>query len=541
MKQTLEKYIRQDNVFRHVLMQLDGGIMKFWAEHPSRDFDVDLFDDYEKQIVKDYLQANNQNRAIRSLPTDKLKEISLDWYHQSKGTELKFLVALKPELIAIGEELYEQAFNYIEIYMADVYKESRRRKYKNGISPQDFYNEVIENYGPFGLSLDCLERVLQEYRGKAVHITVKHFFLKNIVHPGESPEWEEENNLQTEFNIRLFLKTYTADGGYKKLRQAVKEMIDNGTHKLTKEESREVCCNMAKDDMGKVNQFTRWVNNESYPVKLTKGRKPVLLITPEERHWLQNIMYENSPGATGPQKFTPMQSYFSNFIHILEEIGRIWAAQLLVHGIDMKELEKETGVIMSRLPDILYYVDRYVDDHRCDCCVYDWSEGKKLLAKVKHKIPYCPKEITWDDEKQCFKNAVLNVMSRKKEDGGYLFEKPTQWMAVYRFAIDRGIMYDMNDPNEPQDKSTPQYAVFEKFAQELQLNVNPPTRLPFTKNAIDCINSNKSYVRYNTNYPWSKDGITDTRSFTFYTEMEDIYMALQEEYDKLVSQAERSL
>ena len=102
--------------------------MKFWAEHPDKDFDVDLFEDYENQIVKDYLQANKQNRAVRSLPKDKLKNKSLDWYHQSKGSELKFIVALKSELNTIDSELYDQFLKEVEIYMVDAYKESRRRK-----------------------------------------------------------------------------------------------------------------------------------------------------------------------------------------------------------------------------------------------------------------------------------------------------------------------------------------------------------------------------------------------------------------------------
>ena len=163
------------------------------------------------------------------------------------------------------------------------------------------------------------------------------------------------------------------------------------------------------------------------------------------------------------------------------------------------------------------------------------EEGSSVVG-TKHSV----REITWEEEKQCFKNAVLNIMKNTKQNGDYLFEKKTQWIAVYRFAIDRGFMYDMDDPKEPEDKSAPQYAAFEKFTHELQLNVDPPTRIPFTKNAIDSI-SKKNYVRYNTRYPWSKDGITDTRSFTLYTEMEDVYLALQEEYDKLVSQVERSL
>ena len=536
MKMKLENYIREDKGFRQVLLNQKAGILKYWAEHPDSDFDTDLFDSYENEIVKTYLQANNQNRTIRSLPVDKIKEKSLDWYHQSKGSELRFLVAMKSELIARSEELYEQVFNYIDIYMTDAYKESRRRKYPEGIPPQDFYKEVIEKYGPFGLSLDCLEKVLQEYRGKDVHITVKHFFLANIVHSGESPEWEEVNNLQIDFDIRMFIDSYHADGGYRKLRQAVKEMINNSTKNLTEEESRTVCRNMAKDEIWKVNQFTRWVNNETYPMEKTEEGKLIPLISPEERHWLHNIMYENSPAATGAQRLTTMDRYFCSFIFILENIGKIWAAQLLVHGIDMKELEKETGVILSRNPAFLYYVDRFVDDQRGDCCVYDYAEAKNLLAKVRRTI--CLKDITWEEEKQCFKSAVLHVMEKKKHDGEYLFEKPTQWKAVYRFAVDIGIMYDVEDPKEPKDKSTPQYAVFEKLAKELQLDVNPPCRMPFTKNAINDI-TKEYYIRYNTPYPWSYEGITDARSLQLFTELDNVYQALQEKYNKLLSQVER--
>ena len=231
-----------------------------------------------------------------------------------------------------------------------------------------------------------------------------------------------------------------------------------------------------------------------------------------------------------------MDRYFCSFIFILENIGKIWAAQLLVHGIDMKELEKETGVILSRNPAFLYYVDRFVDDQRGDCCVYDYAEAKNLLAKVRRTI--CLKDITWEEEKQCFKSAVLHVMEKKKHDGEYLFEKPTQWKAVYRFAVDIGIMYDVEDPKEPKDKSTPQYAVFEKLAKELQLDVNPPCRMPFTKNAINDI-TKEYYIRYNTPYPWSYEGITDARSLQLFTELDDVYQALQEKYNKLLSQVER--
>lgn len=539
MNHTLEYYISKDESFRQILLCQDGGIMKYWAEHPDSDFDTDLFDGYEEQIVVLFRQTNKQNRAFRSLPADKLKEKSLDWYHQSKGSELKFFVAMKPALNAVNAEFSEQVFNYIENYMFDAYRERCRCKYPEGMPPQVFYNKVLENYGPFGLSLDCLESVLQEARGKVVHLTPKHVLLTHIVHSGESPEWKEVDSLQKEFDLKKFKEAY-ADGGYKKLRQAVKELISNCTQNLTDEETRLKCREIAKDEMRKVNPFTRWVNNESYPMEETKNGELVPLITSEERHWLRNIEYENSPGETGVRRLTTMDRYFCHFISVLDSIASIWAAQLLIRGIDLREIEKETGIVLSRQPDFFYYVDKFPDDRRGDCFVYDWAEAKRLLGIIKRKSPIRIKNITWDDEKECFKAAVLRVMEKKKNDGEYLFKKPTQWKAVYRFAIDRSIMYELNDPNIPEDTSAPQYAFFEKFAHELRLDDVAQIRIPFTKRAIDDINK-ENFARYNASRPWSKDGINDVRSYQIYNDLDDVYQFLEEEYDNRIRQAERSI
>lgn len=168
------------------------------------------------------------------------------------------------------------------------------------------------------------------------------------------------------------------------------------------------------------------------------------------------------------------------------------------------------------------------------------GKDENVLVKVEHNSTHC-KVLTWEEKKQCFKKAVLSVMEHKKHDGEYLFQKKSQWKAVYRFGVDIGIIYNVDNPNEPQDKSTPQYATFEKFAKELQLDENPPTRLPFTKSAINDI-TKPNYDRYNTPYPWSQDKIIDDpRSILLYTELENVYLELQEKYDNFVSQAEKSL
>lgn len=151
------------------------------------------------------------------------------------------------------------------------------------------------------------------------------------------------------------------------------------------------------------------------------------------------------------------------------------------------------------------------------------------------------RKVTWEGRKQFFKTAVLIVMEKKKADGNYLFENNSQWMAVYRFAVDLEIMYKTDDLRKPKDTSAPQYAAFANFAKELQLDENPPTRMPFTKNAIDSINSKPNYARFNTSHPWSHEGITDPRSLALFIELDNVYLALEEEYDNLISQAERGI
>ena len=210
---------------------------------------------------------------------------------------------------------------------------------------------------------------------------------------------------------------------------------------------------------------------------------------------------------------------------------------------DLEEFEVNT--ILDNLEKKGYIEVAWIEGHKPEA-VRLLDKGRVYLKQLEKGIDIAETkphfhEITWEEEKQCFKSAVLHVMKKERADGGYVFEKNSQWMAVYRFAIDIAIMYDVDDPNEPKDTSTPQYKIFEDFANELQLDADPPTRLPFSKNAINSINSNKSYVRYNTHYPWSKDEITDPRKFAFYTEMEDVYLALEEEYNNLVSQVERTI
>lgn len=152
------------------------------------------------------------------------------------------------------------------------------------------------------------------------------------------------------------------------------------------------------------------------------------------------------------------------------------------------------------------------------------------LAYVKSFMPNEVPIITWEMDKKWFKEAMLLLMEKKKSDGDYLFGKNTQWMAVYRWAIDNGIMYE--DGGEPEDPDGAQYKIFEDFVHELQLDDATVTRLPFKRNYINAI-SKGNYARYREQYPWSKEGLENDKSFALYCDLDNAYVELENNFYNL--------
>ena len=151
------------------------------------------------------------------------------------------------------------------------------------------------------------------------------------------------------------------------------------------------------------------------------------------------------------------------------------------------------------------------------------------------------RELTQDEVKACFKNAVLRVMNLKNERGDYIFYKNTHWIAVYCYAVDFYLLVDDEDffysengkgvLEQPNARVTTQYKAFNSFIHELQLDQETTTRLPF-KRDIDL--SKLSYKPYRSPYPWPKDGL-EGKSLTLYTELDFIYKKLNDEFRDIES------
>ena len=272
----------------------------------------------------------------------------------------------------------------------------RQLQARKPMAPREFYNKALSHL-EFNLSchaIKCVKLVLGEHRGTP----------ENEAFVAQCIRWFGEDK------CNFFLDGRPDPN--KKLRLAVAEMIDKAKQGKSKEDGRQMCRKMAADMMRKVHGFTKWVNGdqdywaipakllekmpddkkcpinylydtktlEAIGVDLSKVKKDYLLVSAAEKAWLrEGMMYDSSSRESG---LTPLKEYFQFFYDILKDIARFWAAQLLELGIDMQELERETGIEFEH--HLLYYVDFIPNDERCDCCVYNPAEAKELLDKIKH-------------------------------------------------------------------------------------------------------------------------------------------------------------
>ena len=362
MEQTLPEIIRQNDGLRQALLAQEGGIMKYLAEHLDADGLPDLYKGYRDQCTQEHREAHKwslPNLYLRIGQRAPLGEEHI------RG-ELKYLIDLDELLSRRSEDEAWLVCSFIRDYMRCSFYYSLRL---NEISAKLFYENVIRAYeGPFGLATRCLWRVLNEHRR-----------IPKEKKDKEGTLWE----LWEEFVIEQYGKAYRYCG-ILKLRQAVKELIDSNTRGKTDDESRKICRRLAVDTMRRLRRFTRLVNGDDDLVDTAEEK----YITAEEMRWLR----EGIDNLEDGKLMTCMQISFSqSYYTVLTCIASFWAAQLLVHGIDMKDLEKETGTVLSRRPDELYYVDSLVGDTRGDCCVFDWQEAKELLEGIK-QVKTAPSE-----------------------------------------------------------------------------------------------------------------------------------------------------
>jgi len=357
MKPTLPELIKQNENLRNILLSQEGGIMKYLAEHLEANGTAELFNDYQNYCV-DFFFEKNKWDLLNVWAGDEMRMAALGDNHLRK--ELGFQSSLKTQLIDMPKDYSNTVLDFTEQYLAWAYKQNRRRWHPNGMSNSDIYQEVIGMFSTRGLAYGCMTIILGDH------------YTNGKVKKDKDDQW-------TEFLIRQWSDQLTL-ALFGKMRQAVADMLVG--------KSNEQCRQMAIDTMDNLRNFSQKI----YPDAYVKHLRQINYSEEADRRgrdgeWLRNEANNGIREAFMDHiKTHSIRFYLANFINIFNEVGRIWAAQLLVHGVDLKELEKTESCILNPINTPRYYVDKYYsNDLPALYCISNIDVAEYYLKKLGHR------------------------------------------------------------------------------------------------------------------------------------------------------------
>lgn len=354
MKQTLPEYIAQHEELRQLLLAQEGGIMKYLAEHLDASDSATLFRDYQNLCVEKFHESNKWV-YYKVWEGDDMRRAALgEVEHLWK--EVNNYAALKPQLITMEDEVAEKIDWFVDLYLTYAYRLDRKRRFPKGQTDTDVYQEVIEMYNSLGLAYKCMEIILKE-------------------HHTQGDVEKTDSELFTEFLIRQYSNQLTL-GVLSQMRRAVAEMLIGKTP--------EQCRQMAIDTMKRVRGFSQMIYTDDVVESLRPKSKTMAEQREKDGKWLSDVANRTVlEEFSAKVKSHSMRYYFADFVNLLKDVGRIWAAQLLVRGIDMKVLEKGVCCILKPSDEPFYYVDKfYFDDLPGRYCISNEEIADKLLYDI---------------------------------------------------------------------------------------------------------------------------------------------------------------
>ena len=420
MKQTLPEYLAEHEDLRQALLAQDGGIVKYLANHlDAEGFDT-LFSDYQNYCAEQFYEANKWNLQ-KVWHGEEMKRVALgETEHLRK--ELRYSFAVKPLISELSDEASGMINEFIELYLDYAFQKHRRRWHPDGMSPMETYREVIGMYKSGGLADRCMNLILR-----------KHHAMDNVD--------LTESDLWTEFLIRQWSDNLTSST-FSQMRQAVNNMLMGKTN--------EQCKQMAIETMEGVRNFSQKIYSDSIVNALRE-----IEFTDEankresDGKWLRRVALLSLFEQPVHGRQLSIHYYFAHFVKLLRDIGRIWAAQLLFRGIDMRKLEKQVYSILN--PDIepFYYVDKFFSDEiPGQYYIADMKQAERLLKKTNHKPQT---NIYFEVIKEAAEDEIINKLSNAyniliKED---LLSSATRQETFINVLIHKsdGKIVWLNDPH----------------------------------------------------------------------------------------------
>ena len=356
MVKTLEYYIRENEEFRQALLKQDGGIMKYVASCISNGEVISKpYAQYQEYVMENYRKANIWNSEVQLMTEDEiwLKALGPGNHLESEFHSRKVMERL---LTDFPDDMAREAREFYDGYMAYAWKMFFERRNPEHATDVGFYETFMQQFSwSNGLACRCMEIVLKEHHGKGF----------------------AEDNQYDYYRIAEYHYFYFYEFGpqgnraFYRLRQGVKDWL-NGKDDME-------CRELAVDMLKKVRFFSQHIYNDA--VVCYNNGEPLPL---EDKQWLRKLAWGLGKAPT------EMASVFQDFVLLLNEVGRIWAARLLKeHHIDLHVLEKETNSFLHPYNagedgfDCRYYVDHYyTTDSPNTCCIKNDSEAKKLLYSL---------------------------------------------------------------------------------------------------------------------------------------------------------------
>lgn len=359
MKQTLPDYIKQNEDLRKVLLAQEGGIMKYLAEHLDANGTAELFGGYQNHCVELFFEKSKWV-YYKVWEGDDMRRAALgEVEHLWK--EVKYYTALKPQLVKMEDEVVERIDWFVDLYLTYAYRLDRKRRFPEGQTDTEVYCEVIDLYSGLGLASKCMNLILRE-----------HHASKEMERTGE--------DIWTDFLVRQWSDQFTL-GAFAQMRNAVAEMLVGKDNKQ--------CRQMATDTMEKLRSFSQKIYTDVVVDHLREmGYTKDADQRERDGEWLRDVSeHAVLEVFSDKDKSYTMHYYFANFVNILKDVGRIWAAQLLVHNTDMKDLEDDVCCILNPTDSLRYYVDRYYsNDLPGRYCISNDHQAEEILKELKHSI-----------------------------------------------------------------------------------------------------------------------------------------------------------
>lgn len=388
MKQTLPDYIKQHEDLRKVLLAQEGGIMKYLAEHLDANGTAALFGSYQDHCVHIFFEKNKWV-YYKVWEGDDLRRAALG-LDEHLRKEVNYYTVLKPQLATIEDEVAERIDWFVDLYLTHAYRLDRKRRFPEGQTDMEVYREVIDLYSGLGLASKCMNLILREH------------YASIMMERTEDDIW-------TDFMIRQWSDQFPL-GAFAQMRNAVAKMLV--------EKNSKQCRQMAIDTMEKLRGFSQKIYTDVVVDHLREmGYTKDADKREHDGEWLREVS-ERAVLEEFSDKKKPysMRYYFANFVNILKDVGRIWAAQLLVHNTDMKDLEEEVCCILNPTDSLRYYVDRYYSNDLPGryCISNDHQAGEKLKGlrtKGKRKEAKRKKE----KKKNWFTTATFTYKGMKTD------------------------------------------------------------------------------------------------------------------------------